>query len=212
MAMGWFDQDFEAVGVNRRHRGPMFDESLELIPRLWTEDRVNHHGRFYKLQNAELEPKPAQVPYPPIWIGGFLPSVSRAARYGAYLVPGNLTTHQIRTEYVPALQKAPSETGRDTQLCLNVNVDIMDPGQRPSNEKLALLKTAVNFFGEADIDPEEVAIIGAPERCAARLKDYREAGVDHFLLDFQYHGAVSIEYAMLQMKTFVDSVVPLGSA
>ncbi|MCH8088814.1 MAG: LLM class flavin-dependent oxidoreductase [Chloroflexi bacterium] len=209
MAMGWFQQDFEAAGIERRHRGPMFDEQLEVVTRLWTEDRVTYTGRFYQLKEAELAPKPVQKPYPPIWVGGFLPSVARAARYGRYLVPGNLTVEEVRDTYVPRLREAASGVGTDTQLCLNVNIDILEGEDRPSEETLARLKRAVNFFDEPHIQPEKVAIIGPPERCAQRIIDYQQAGVAHFLMDFQYHGAVSIDYAMMQMELFVEKVVPL---
>lgn len=209
MAMGWFRQDFEAAGVARRDRGPRFDEQLEVITRLWIEDRVTHHGRFYHFEEAELAPKPVQKPYPPIWIGGFLPSMTRAARYGRYLVPGNLTVEEIRDAYIPRLTEENPRWGADTRLCLNVNVDILEGEGRPTEETLARLKRAVNFFDDPDIEPEKVAIVGPPGLCAQRIAEYREAGVSHFLLDFQYHGAVSIDYAMAQMELFVEKVVPL---
>lgn len=208
MAMGWFDRDFAAVGVDRRKRGAMFDEQLDVITRLWTEESVTYNGQFYRLENVNLVPKPAQKPHPPIWIGGFLPSLNRASRYARYLVPGNLTTEQISRDYVPRLREATGSTGCNTELCLNINVDIMGEGKEPDVDTLARLKRAVNFFDEPDIQPKEVAIVGSPQTCARRIMEYQDAGVAHFLLDFQYHGAVSIGYAMEQMKLFADRVVP----
>lgn len=208
-AMGWFEEDFSAVGVNKRDRGAMFDEQLEVITRLWTEERVTHEGRFYQLKDAMLQPKPIQQPHPPIWIGGFLPSAARAAKYGRYLVPGNLTPEAIEQDFVPCLRQEADRFGSGTELCLNVNVDIVEDPAGPSPEALERLRRAVDFFIEPDIEPEKVAIIGPPEHCANRICEYRAAGVVHFLLDFQYHGAVSIRTAMDQMTLFVDKVVPL---
>ncbi len=37
---------------------------------LWTEPRVTFHGEFWQLENAAMEPKPFQKPYPPLWFGG----------------------------------------------------------------------------------------------------------------------------------------------
>ncbi|MEM4576359.1 MAG: LLM class flavin-dependent oxidoreductase [Candidatus Nezhaarchaeales archaeon] len=47
-----------------------FVEGLELILKLWTEYNVNFEGKYYKLRNAILLPKPIQRPHPPLWSGG----------------------------------------------------------------------------------------------------------------------------------------------
>ena len=59
----------QAFGVRREDRGRIFDESLPLIRRLWTEDHVDHDGEFFHLQDASIEPKPVQRP-PDVWLGG----------------------------------------------------------------------------------------------------------------------------------------------
>ncbi len=43
-------------------------ETIEIVKRLWLEDRVNYDGDLYKLHEAYLKPKPLQEPHPPIWI------------------------------------------------------------------------------------------------------------------------------------------------
>lgn len=48
-----------------------FLEGLQIIIKLWTEERVTFKGKYYKLENATLLPKPLQKPHPPIWPGGF---------------------------------------------------------------------------------------------------------------------------------------------
>jgi len=37
-----------------------------VIRSLWTQDRTNFDGRYYKMRNAVANPKPVQKPYPPI--------------------------------------------------------------------------------------------------------------------------------------------------
>jgi len=46
------------------------EEALELILRLWAEDKVSFHGRYYRAKDAVLEPKPLQKPHPPLLFGG----------------------------------------------------------------------------------------------------------------------------------------------
>jgi F420-dependent oxidoreductase-like protein len=58
--------DFPGVGERLRR----LDEACQVIKKLWTEERSDFDGRYYRLQGALASPKPVQRPHPPIWIGG----------------------------------------------------------------------------------------------------------------------------------------------
>lgn len=51
------------------HRVGMLSESLQVIKSLFTQERTNFEGRYYRMTDAIANPKPIQKPYPPIWIG-----------------------------------------------------------------------------------------------------------------------------------------------
>lgn len=208
MAMGWFEKDFDGANVNRRQRARLFDEELEVIKRLWTEDSVTHEGPSCKIRDMELEPKPIQRPHPPIWIGGFLPSIPRTAKYAQYLLPANLTTEEIKEVYLPRLREESQRWGTDAGLCLSVRTHIGN-AKGPDPDIITRVKRAANFSQKPDIYLEQIAIVGTPRQCAERILEYQEAGVAHFLLDFQYHGLASVEYSLAQMDRFVEKVVPL---
>ncbi|MGF1597337.1 MAG: LLM class flavin-dependent oxidoreductase [Acidimicrobiales bacterium] len=56
---------------------PRFEEYLHLVLRLMTEESVTWQGRYRApLDDIRLEPRPIQQPYPGIWIGGGLSTVS----------------------------------------------------------------------------------------------------------------------------------------
>src|ERR1051325_747734 len=83
IGLGYREVEFEGFGVSMRDRVPRMLESLELIKRLWTEDDVTHEGRFFQLHAATCTIRPAQKPYPPIWIAANAdPAVVRTARMG----------------------------------------------------------------------------------------------------------------------------------
>jgi alkanesulfonate monooxygenase SsuD/methylene tetrahydromethanopterin reductase-like flavin-dependent oxidoreductase (luciferase family) len=46
------------------------EEAVRLILALWTEQRTTFHGRYFRAEDAILEPKPNQKPHPPIMIAG----------------------------------------------------------------------------------------------------------------------------------------------
>ena len=51
----------------------MWQESLEIIPRMWTEDPFEYHGRFVTIPSRSILPKPLQQPHPPIWMAATSP-------------------------------------------------------------------------------------------------------------------------------------------
>jgi len=66
----WAANEHEMYGISGLdHRVGLFSEGLQVIKSLWTQERTNFDGRYYKMSNAVANPKPVQKPYPPIWIG-----------------------------------------------------------------------------------------------------------------------------------------------
>ncbi len=66
----WAANEHEMYGISGLdHRVGLFSEGLQVIKSLWTQERTNFDGRYYKMSNAVANPKPVQNPYPPIWIG-----------------------------------------------------------------------------------------------------------------------------------------------
>jgi alkanesulfonate monooxygenase SsuD/methylene tetrahydromethanopterin reductase-like flavin-dependent oxidoreductase (luciferase family) len=58
--------DFPGTGERLRRLA----EALQVIEKLWTGERSDFEGRYYRLTGAVQNPKPVQRPHPPIWIGG----------------------------------------------------------------------------------------------------------------------------------------------
>src|SRR6266536_2461069 len=83
VGLGYRDEEYEAFGVQREVRVARLTEGLQVIKRLWTEEEVTHHGRFFHLTKARLVLKPVQTPHPPIWFAANNDAaVQRAARLG----------------------------------------------------------------------------------------------------------------------------------
>jgi len=83
VGVGWMVEEFDALGANFRERGAVADEQLEIVSRLWEEDKPSFEGRYYRFGEIGFSPKPMQRPRILIWIGGEGPRAQRrAARYG----------------------------------------------------------------------------------------------------------------------------------
>jgi alkanesulfonate monooxygenase SsuD/methylene tetrahydromethanopterin reductase-like flavin-dependent oxidoreductase (luciferase family) len=86
LGQGYRVGEFVGFGVSRKERGPRLEEGAELIRRAWTEDGLTFHGRFSRVTDVTLVPKPVQKPHPPLWIAARGPkSIDRAARLGWHL-------------------------------------------------------------------------------------------------------------------------------
>ncbi len=79
VGIGYRREEFDAMGVEFARRGALFDESLHLIRRLWTDDVVTADGSW-PLREATPHIRPVQRPTPPVYIGAQGPvGVRRAA-------------------------------------------------------------------------------------------------------------------------------------
>lgn len=67
---GWEKGEFDALGAKLEERGVHTDECVEVILKAWTQDWIDHSGRFYEIHDVSMDPKPVQAPHPPLWYGG----------------------------------------------------------------------------------------------------------------------------------------------
>jgi probable F420-dependent oxidoreductase len=82
--VGWMAEELALLAAPPfKARGAASDEYIQAFRALWTERRPAFAGRFVTFDNLLFEPKPAQRPHPPIWVGGESAQArSRAGRLG----------------------------------------------------------------------------------------------------------------------------------
>jgi alkanesulfonate monooxygenase SsuD/methylene tetrahydromethanopterin reductase-like flavin-dependent oxidoreductase (luciferase family) len=81
VGLGYRAEEFALFGVSMAERVSRLSEGVEIIRRLWTEDRVSHRGRHWQLDQVSIRPRPLQAPRPPILVGSQVPDgITRAAR------------------------------------------------------------------------------------------------------------------------------------
>jgi F420-dependent oxidoreductase-like protein len=97
------------------HRVGLLSEGLQVIKSLWTQDRTDFEGRYFRMRNAVANPKPVQKPHPPIWIGASGPATLRlTARHAdVWNTSGSVADHQRAMETSRELDEACAAIGRD---------------------------------------------------------------------------------------------------
>jgi len=84
---GYDAREYEPFHVSFKDNQGIFEESMEVIQKLWAADgRISHHGTHYHFDDVRITPKPVQKPLP-AYIGSFSkPSIELAARLGYGLI------------------------------------------------------------------------------------------------------------------------------
>src|SRR3989338_4867008 len=77
VAAGWYAREFDAVGVPFKQRGRLFERNLDILLRLWTEERVTLKADEFNLREAVMVPRTSQRQRPPVLIGGYVDAVLR---------------------------------------------------------------------------------------------------------------------------------------
>lgn len=81
--LGYRSEEFDLFGIPFKERVGRLEEGLELMRKIWTQDRVDHEGKYFTVNGAQPHITPWQDPHPPIWLGGHSrPGVRRAGRFG----------------------------------------------------------------------------------------------------------------------------------
>jgi alkanesulfonate monooxygenase SsuD/methylene tetrahydromethanopterin reductase-like flavin-dependent oxidoreductase (luciferase family) len=67
---------FEQAGfeIDTAESRDMWQESLEIIPRMWTETPFEYSGKYVHVPPRDVIPKPVQKPHPPIWAAATSPA------------------------------------------------------------------------------------------------------------------------------------------
>src|SRR5690349_15425038 len=97
VGLGYREVEFDAFKVPKGQRLRRFEECLEIVKRLWTEDKVSVETDVCTLANVTLTCRPVQKPHPPIWFAANNDAaVRRAARLGdAWFVNPHATMASI---------------------------------------------------------------------------------------------------------------------
>ncbi|HEX6447536.1 MAG TPA: LLM class flavin-dependent oxidoreductase [Streptosporangiales bacterium] len=155
-----------------------FTEGLEVMRALWSQDRVDHDGRFWHLTGAAMEPKPFQKPGPPVWFGGSAPTaVRRAARLADGFFGAGSTTTAAFAEQVAVLRDELGRQGRDADafpLAKRVYIAVDDD---PARARDRLADSLVRLYGEFGRGLLPVVVSGTPDDCVGGLREVAATGV-----------------------------------
>jgi probable F420-dependent oxidoreductase len=193
--------EWKALHLDTTTRGRVTDEALEIIHRLWTEEKVDFEGNYFHLTGASISPKPVQSDLP-IWIGGSSEAaIRRTARYGTGWQAGSETPEEV-APVVAAIRAAAIEAGRPLDedhygAAFSFRFGSPDdPGMKPAME---------SYRKRTGRDPLGYFAVGDAAVILRRIGEYVEAGISKFIL----RPAASGDQDMMeQTRLLVEQVLP----
>ncbi|MBI3824619.1 MAG: TIGR03619 family F420-dependent LLM class oxidoreductase [Candidatus Rokubacteria bacterium] len=203
VAAGWYAREFDAVGVPFKQRGRLFERNLEILTRLWTEDRVTLQADEFNLREAVMRPRPVQRPRPPILVGGYVDAVlKRAATLGDGWLTYFYTPESFTRSWTKVLDFARA-AGRDPATLTATNQLAIHVGRSREDTEAPLrhwLQTEwdVAAWSESTI---EHAIRGSVEECVAQLQAHMATGVHRIIL-------IPYRYEPAQVEVIAREILP----
>lgn len=79
VGVGYVDQEFAALGMPMDDRGERLREGLEALDVIWNQSPASYRGRYVRFENVGAEPRPVQLPMPPLHFGGGVARTFRRA-------------------------------------------------------------------------------------------------------------------------------------
>ncbi len=161
-------------------------EAVEIIKKLWTEEKTSYQGKFYTINEATCEPKPLQKPHPPITIGGsgekltLKVTAQHADRYDL----GHVPTLKLYKHKLDLLKKHCKAVGRDfheiEKSCWSGGQIFIARNRKELDEKLVQWKPK-NVSAK---DFKRLNLVGTPALCRRKIRQYKNLGVTYFMLFF----------------------------
>jgi F420-dependent oxidoreductase-like protein len=161
-------------------------EAVEVIKKLWTEQKASYSGKHYTISEAVCEPKPLQKPHPPITIAGAGEKLTMhvAARHAERFDWGYLPSIELYKHKLGVLQQHCTEVGRDFEeierSCWPGTQVFIASDRKVVKRELGSRKPK-NISME---DFEKICLAGTPDECARAIRAYADLGVTFFMLFF----------------------------
>lgn len=183
--------DFEVLGVPRNDKYSRTRDYFRAMREIWTKPEPEYTGKFVSFPKTEINPKPVQKPYPPIWIGGGGPkSQDIVAEFGTGWIPPWIPPQQYPEKIASIKEQARAKGRGDVDFTIATEVYVC---VAPTNEeawKIARHTLSVLPEGFADdATPQAIeaaGLVGSPKEIREKLADYVKAGVTHYEMKFIY--------------------------
>src|SRR5215468_263305 len=222
----WWEQEMREYGgswVAHDQRYERTREFIEVMRGMWSEDEFSYEGKYYQVEKGHLDPKPVRKPWPTLYAGGESEDAKQMiSRYcDGYLMHGD-PPENVRPKIDEMAQRRrdlglpPMTYGIAAYAICRRNAAEV----KKEIDRITDVKDAAGYFGFKDFTTQSqlereltlrdysvsnrglrTGLTGTPEQIAERMIEFRNAGVEIFLMQM----SPMIE----EMERFAEEVMPL---
>lgn len=206
----WWAEEARKYGIQFDQHDDRYartSEWLDVVDQAWKQDHVNYHGKYYRVDDLVLQPKPVSHPRPVIYAGGESEAAKNliSQKCDAYVMHGD-PPEKIRVKIddlsarreaagLPRMQFGVAayaivrDSDAEAQKELRRITDVKQNAAGYQNYQQWLANTQL----EQRVSLEDYSVsnrglrsglVGTPEQVAERIAEFEDAGVDLLLLQF----------------------------
>lgn len=222
---GAFRYEFDKFGVPVEESREQFDDALNLLIKLLSEQNVSWDSKYYKFEGITITPRAVQRPYPPIWIAALAqPAIAASVRRGFHIMTTPLRDpiEAVRMQANAFFDALPNSTQQLSML----RMGYVARNEADAAEKVQMAyenhQRFVNMFStpgtvtNGAIEPLPVdkslqdirdrLIIGTAEQCIQKLHHYAELGIHDIQVNMNF--GASHSDVMGSLERFGTQVMP----
>jgi len=207
LGAGWMDEEYKAYGYEFPSggvRANQLREGVEIIKKMFTEEKPSYTGKYYTITEAYNNPKPVQKPHPPITIGAvaeqkMLKLVAEHA--DGWNCPAAVSHRiekkwQVIVDYCKAFGRNPDEIQISEQI-----VGVLGKDKADFERKWPIAKQTWGRLGDMD----KGALRGDPAGFIEGVKEKNRKGVTLFTMVLS---DVAQDDFLATLKLFSQEVMP----
>ncbi|MGI9481505.1 MAG: LLM class flavin-dependent oxidoreductase [Hyphomicrobiales bacterium] len=227
---GAFAYEMDRLGVPLEISREKFDESLNVLNALLTEEEVSWDGKYYSFDKLTVMPRPVSPGGPPIMMAVMVPeAIYHCTKRGFHIQTTPLTgNHQLMLDQVAAFNRGKDELGAEGE---DLTISLSRVGFIANNaaDRWAKIEQAEAYYSRFDnvftgpgivengmIKPlsrnqtiDELAdslLICTPQEMVDKLGPYAEVGIDRVILNVNF--GVSQAETLECLQCFSEEVMP----
>jgi alkanesulfonate monooxygenase SsuD/methylene tetrahydromethanopterin reductase-like flavin-dependent oxidoreductase (luciferase family) len=218
LGLGGFETEYNAYGIplpGFRERVNRLSEMIQIMKMLFTQERSDFDGKYYKLTDAPFDPKSIRKPHPPFLLAGKSPSMAKLA-----------AQHAEELNFMGGYEQAAEKRREVDDLCRAIG---RDPSTLRISRQIQVLftedKAEVDRFvdyqkvfrslhSEGQIRDEEQlrrtilssSMVGGTAEVKEQIARWRDVGVTH--LNFNWPRFLDPEPRRKMLVRFMEQVAP----
>lgn len=198
-SLGGRPEEYDGAGVRMKTRVSVFEETLAIMRKFWSQDRTDFESKRFKLKAAEMWPKPLPGSIP-IWVGGKADQVlDRVGRIGdGWLATSMMDAAEFRQRW-RKVEESARRVGRDPSALEPAKFVYLHSDPDRERAKKVLADQLPRYYG-MQYDVERFALYGPAEESVERAKELLKAGVKTLIFS-------PVQFDLNQLETCANEIV-----